>query len=111
MITIMIPDCRVTGGFQKLTPFPLSIGRKFSLPLNEQSITNITEVAIIIEQVQRDVGLWDEVRDRLADACHQGKSVCVSVSAGRCGGLHQGRDRLNFNCRFVGKNTYFPDQL
>lgn len=89
-LTDLIPDCRVTGEirvnncdihypdtdvqslrrqvgmvFQKPAPFPLSIRRNLSLPLNEHGITNKTEVAAIIEQVLQDVGLWDEVHDRL----------------------------------------------
>jgi phosphate transport system ATP-binding protein len=51
--------------FQKPTPFPLSIRRNLSLPLNEHGTTQKKEVAAIIEQVLRDVGLWEEVHDRL----------------------------------------------
>ena len=43
----------------------LSIRRNLSLPLNEHGITSKTEVAAITGQVLRDVGLWDEVHDRL----------------------------------------------
>ncbi|MCB1984611.1 MAG: phosphate ABC transporter ATP-binding protein [Burkholderiales bacterium] len=51
--------------FQKPTPFPLSIRRNIALPLNEHGITQKAEVAAVTEQVLRDVGLWDEVHDRL----------------------------------------------
>lgn len=51
--------------FQKPTPFPLSIRRNISLPLNEYGITRKTEVSAITEQVLKDVGLWNEVHDRL----------------------------------------------
>ncbi len=51
--------------FQKPIPFPLSIRRNIALPLNEHGISKQTEVAAITEQVLRDVGLWDEVHDRL----------------------------------------------
>ena len=51
--------------FQKPIPFPLSIRRNIALPLNEHGITQKTEVTSITEQVLRDVGLWDEVHDRL----------------------------------------------
>ncbi len=44
-----IPGCLATGEFQKPAPFPLSIDRNFSLPLNEYGITNKTEVATIID--------------------------------------------------------------
>ena len=89
-LTDLIPGCNVTGKilvhdqdihhpdthaqtlrrqvgmvFQKPTPFPLSIRRNLSLPLNEHGITQKTEVASITEYVLRDVGLWDEVHDRL----------------------------------------------
>jgi len=89
-LTDLIPRCNVTGQilvggqdihhprcdiqalrrrigmvFQKPVPFPLSIRRNLSLPLNEHGVTRKNEVAAIIEQVLRDVGLWDEVHDRL----------------------------------------------
>lgn len=92
-LTDMIPDCKVEGHirvedndvhhptsdvqalrrqigmvFQKPTPFPLSIRRNLSLPLNEHGITQRSEVEAISEQVLRDVGLWDEVCDRLDTA-------------------------------------------
>lgn len=89
-LTDMIPGCRVDGSivvddqdihradcnvqalrrrigmvFQKPTPFPLSIRRNLALPLNEHGITQKTEVAAITKNVLRDVGLWNEVNDRL----------------------------------------------
>ena len=54
--------------FQKPTPFPLSIRRNLSLPLREHGITRGSEIDAISEQVLRDVGLWDEVCDRLDTA-------------------------------------------
>ena len=51
--------------FQKPTPFPLSIRRNLTLPLNEHGVTQKNRVAALTEQVLRDVGLWDEVHDRL----------------------------------------------
>ncbi|MEP6605366.1 MAG: phosphate ABC transporter ATP-binding protein [Nitrosospira sp.] len=51
--------------FQKPTPFPLSIYRNIELPLREYGITRRPDIDAIIEQVLRDVGLWEEVRDRL----------------------------------------------
>lgn len=92
-LTDMIPDCTVDGHirvedndvhhpasdvqalrrqigmvFQKPTPFPLSIRRNLSLPLQEHGITRRSEIDAISEQVLRDVGLWDEVCDRLDTA-------------------------------------------
>ncbi|TXI29651.1 MAG: phosphate ABC transporter ATP-binding protein [Nitrosomonas oligotropha] len=54
--------------FQKPIPFPLSIRRNLSLPLREQGVTRRSEIDAISEQVLRDVGLWDEVCDRLDTA-------------------------------------------
>ena len=51
--------------FQKPTPFPLSVRRNLSLPLNEHGVIKKSEVAAIIEQVLQDDGLWGEVCDRL----------------------------------------------
>lgn len=51
--------------FQKPTPFPLSVRRNLSLPLNEHGVIKKSEVAAIIEQVLQDVGLWGEVCDSL----------------------------------------------
>jgi phosphate transport system ATP-binding protein len=50
--------------FQKPTPFPLSIARNLELPLLELGVGR-EERHRRIEQVLRDVGLWDEVQDRL----------------------------------------------
>ena len=51
--------------FQRPNPFPLSIGRNLALPLREHGIRNRTEIADKVETALRDVGLWEEVRDRL----------------------------------------------
>ncbi len=92
-LTDLMPDCQVEGRirvdgkdiydaasnvqalrrqigmvFQKPTPFPLSIRRNIALPLREHGITQRAAVEDIIEQVLRDVGLWDEVCDRLDTA-------------------------------------------
>lgn len=89
-LTDLIPGCRVDGRilvnnhdvrqpdtdvqvlrrqigmvFQKPTPFPLSIRRNLTLPLNEHGVTQKNRIAALTEQVLRDVGLWDEVYDRL----------------------------------------------
>ena len=92
-LTELIPACRVTGRirvdgrdiydpacdvqalrqqigmvFQKPVPFPLSIRRNIALPLHEHGIRQRSEVDAIMEQVLRDVGLWDEVCDCLDTA-------------------------------------------
>jgi phosphate transport system ATP-binding protein len=51
--------------FQKPNPFPLSIRRNLELPLREHGVTRRAPLVEKIEAALRDVGLWDEVRDRL----------------------------------------------
>jgi phosphate transport system ATP-binding protein len=51
--------------FQKPNPFPLSIRRNLELPLREHGMRKHGERAARTEQALRDVGLWDEVKDRL----------------------------------------------
>ena len=89
-LTDMIPGARVSGSirigaldvlsaatdvlhlrqrigmiFQKPNPFPLSIWRNMELPLREHGVSSKHELAETIEKTLRDVGLWDEVKDRL----------------------------------------------
>jgi len=89
-LTDMIPGCRVSGTisfnnidlldsalntqhlrrdigmiFQKPVPFPLSVCRNIELPLREHGMQKQTELDERVEQVLHDVGLWDEVKDRL----------------------------------------------
>ncbi|MEE8523997.1 MAG: phosphate ABC transporter ATP-binding protein [Thermoanaerobaculia bacterium] len=89
-MTDLIPGCRVRGRatvggrdvfgpgtdvvalrrrvgmvFQKPNPFPLSIRRNLELPLRELGIRKRSELDEILETVLTDVGLWDEVKDRL----------------------------------------------
>ena len=51
--------------FQKPNPFPLSIRKNIEFPLREHGRHDRIQVAQTIETVLRDVGLWDEVKDRL----------------------------------------------
>ncbi|MBX3325553.1 MAG: phosphate ABC transporter ATP-binding protein [Nitrospira sp.] len=51
--------------FQKPNPFPLSIRRNIEFPLREHGRHDRIQIAQTIETVLRDVGLWDEVKDRL----------------------------------------------
>lgn len=51
--------------FQKPTPFPLSIRRNIELPLREHGMRKQSELNDRVNQVLQDVGLWDEVKDRL----------------------------------------------
>ncbi len=51
--------------FQKPNPFPLSIRRNIEMPLREHGLRRRSEHATRLEQSLCDVGLWEEVRDRL----------------------------------------------
>jgi len=51
--------------FQKPNPFPLSIRRNIEMPLREHGIRQRSELAERVERALRDVGLWDEICDRL----------------------------------------------
>ncbi|PKM12446.1 MAG: phosphate ABC transporter ATP-binding protein [Gammaproteobacteria bacterium HGW-Gammaproteobacteria-3] len=86
----LIPGCRVEGSvrfdgvdvraadldaqhlrrnigmiFQKPTPFPLSIRRNIELPLREHGMNRQADLNERLQQVLQDVGLWEEVKDRL----------------------------------------------
>ena len=54
--------------FQKPNPFAMSILRNIDLPLKEHGVKDKDERRVIIESVLQQVGLWDEVRDRLHDS-------------------------------------------
>lgn len=56
---------RVGMIFQKPTPFPLSIRKNIEFPLREHGVRDRSALDATLEQVLRDVGLWDEVKDRL----------------------------------------------
>ncbi|GAB1232282.1 phosphate ABC transporter ATP-binding protein PstB [Ferrigenium sp. UT4] len=51
--------------FQKPNPFPLSIRLNLELPLKEHGVRQREVIAAKIERVLKEVGLWDEVHDRL----------------------------------------------
>ncbi len=51
--------------FQKPNPFPLSIRRNLELPLKEHGVKSRKLRQQKIETALRDVGLWEEVSDRL----------------------------------------------
>jgi phosphate transport system ATP-binding protein len=56
---------RVGMVFQKPNPFPLSVRRNLDLPLREHGMRSRARRADATERALRDVGLWDEVKDRL----------------------------------------------
>lgn len=62
--------------FQKPNPFPFSIMRNIKFPLQEHGVHSREEIDFIVEDVLRDVGLWDEVKFRL-------KSSALSLSGGQ----------------------------
>jgi len=89
-LTDLIPGCRVTGCacigganilepktdllalrrrigmiFQKPNPFPFSIRRNLEFPLREHGVRDRRALEEKVETALRDVGLWDEVKDRL----------------------------------------------
>ena len=68
---------------QRPNPFPLSIWRNLELPLREHGVGDRTERQQRIEQSLRDVGLWDEVKDRLSRSAHalsggQQQRLCIA---------------------------------
>lgn len=92
-MTDLIPGCEVSGSvriagldisdpatdvmavrrwvgmiFQKPNPFPLSIRENLHLPLREHGQRDKRMRDDLAEQVLREVGLWDEVRDRLDES-------------------------------------------
>jgi phosphate transport system ATP-binding protein len=67
---------RVGMLFQKPNPFPLSIMRNIEFPLREHGVKSRDEIDQIVEDALRDVGLWDEVKDRL-------KAPALSLSGGQ----------------------------
>lgn len=107
-MTDLLPNCKVTGSirvgpidvfeektdvlglrrqvgmvFQKPNPFPLSIWKNLALPLRQHGISDKAEVSQVIETALRDVGLWDEVKDRLHSAAlalsgGQQQRLCVA---------------------------------
>jgi len=89
-MTDLVEDCRVSGGitldgqdirapgidviglrrrigmiFQRPNPFPMSIVENITFPLRQHGLRNRRECADRAEQVLRQVGLWDEVANRL----------------------------------------------
>jgi phosphate transport system ATP-binding protein len=51
--------------FQKPNPFPLTIRRNITFPLKHHGMRLRADLDHAMESALRDVGLWDEVRDRL----------------------------------------------
>ena len=111
-LTDMIPQCRVKGAirigtlevlnakinaialrrkvgmiFQKPNPFPLSIWKNLELPLREHGIRKREQIDEIVETSLQDVGLWDEVKDRLHTSAlalsgGQQQRLCIARALG-----------------------------
>lgn len=62
---------RVGMILQKPNPFPLSIWKNLAFPLAEHGIKQRGEQRQRIEQALQEVGLWNEVKDRLKDSALQ----------------------------------------
>lgn len=56
---------RVGMIFQKPNPFATSIKKNLTIPLKEHGVRKRADLDAAVEFVLRDVGLWDEVKDRL----------------------------------------------
>jgi len=89
-LTDLVPRCEVTGHirvgeldvrapqtdvihlrrqvgmiFQRPNPFPTSVFHNLALPLREHGMRDKREIESLAESTLRDVGLWEEVKDRL----------------------------------------------
>lgn len=89
-MTDLIPNCQVSGRirlddhdilhrstnllalrrrigmiFQRPNPFPLSIRQNLVFPLKEHGVRDKARLESMVESILQDVGLWDEVKDRL----------------------------------------------
>ncbi len=76
---------RVGMVFQKPNPFPLSIHKNLELPLREHGMKSRDERDAAIESAFRQVGLWDEVKDRLKKPARalsggQQQRLCIARS-------------------------------
>ena len=56
---------RVGMIFQKPNPFPMSIRKNLEFPLKEHGISSQATVNELAQKSLMDVGLWNEVKDRL----------------------------------------------
>lgn len=67
---------RIGTIFQKPNPFPFSIWKNLAFPLQEHGIKKRDRLHRLIETTLQDVGLWNEVKDRL-------HSSALSLSGGQ----------------------------
>ena len=69
--------------FQAPNPFPLSIKKNIQLPLVEKGIRDRDKIQEITENVLKDVGLWDETKNRLGQSAQslsggQQQRLCIA---------------------------------
>lgn len=64
-VDVMVLRRKIGMIFQQPNPFPLSIRRNLDLPLREHGIRDRKARHEKIETALKDVGLWDEVKDRM----------------------------------------------
>lgn len=69
--------------FQKPNPFPLSIRKNIELGLRQHYSLSRNKLGARVEQALFDVGLWDEVKDRLDSSAHklsggQQQRLCIA---------------------------------
>jgi len=69
--------------FQRPNPLPMSIARNIELPLREHGVRGRAERRGRTEAALREVGLWDEVADRLSAPAHvlsggQQQRLCIA---------------------------------
>jgi phosphate transport system ATP-binding protein len=62
--------------FQKPNPFPLTSRKNLEFPLREHGLKDKAEIDATVEKALKDVGLWDEVKDRL-------QAPALSLSGGQ----------------------------
>jgi len=67
---------RVGMLFQTPSPFPLSIIRNLTFPLREHGVRDRAQLDEIVETTLQQVGLWEEVKDRL-------QAPALSLSGGQ----------------------------
>ncbi len=69
--------------FQRPNPFPLSIRKNIEMPLKEHGVKHRTDRESIMHSALKDVGLWDEVKDRLNSSAQslsggQQQRLCIA---------------------------------
>ncbi|GAB4144701.1 MAG: phosphate ABC transporter ATP-binding protein PstB [Planctomycetaceae bacterium] len=69
--------------FQNPNPFPFSIRRNFELPLKEHGIRTRSERESLMQSALHEVGLWEEVCDRLDESAQklsggQQQRLCIA---------------------------------